>query len=365
MSSTRRPVRFARKSSTGSVRSPPLPPERTVAPRAISAAWRSPRGASAEASAQRFPPTVACARTSRSARCRAAVASGSSPSSSAETGVAAPIVTVPPFLVIPSRPARARRSARFGRSRPAITSGITIVPPPTTVTPVPSPNAASASSGEVGTTTSTSARATASDSPVVAVRVSNTRHAPQVSYPSGHRQASSEGGTMAVVATAEERRDALVGRLFEATLGAFDLMGVYLGDRLGLYRTLSDHGPCTSSELAEAAGIHERYAREWLEQQAMGEILGVENPEAEAGDRRYHLLEGHDEALLDETSLNFVAPMAQLLLACTRPIDALLEAFRTGAGVPYADYGADLHEGQARFTRPMFDNLLTQEWIPA
>jgi len=88
---------------------------------------------------------------------------------------------------------------------------------------------------------------------------------------------------MAVVATAEERRDALVGRLFEATLGAFDLMGVYLGDRLGLYRTLSDHGPCTSSELAEAAGIHERYAREWLEQQAVAGVLDVDaavDPEA-------------------------------------------------------------------------------------
>ena len=170
---------------------------------------------------------------------------------------------------------------------------------------------------------------------------------------------------MTSAATAEGRRDALVGRLFDATLGAFDLLTVYLGDRLGLYAALAERGECTSRQLAEAAGIHERYAREWLEQQALSGILGVENPEADEGERRYHLPEGHDEALLAETSLNFVAPMAQSFVACTRPIDALQEAFRTGGGVPYADYGADLHEGQARFTRPMFENLLAAEWLPA
>ena len=31
-----------------------------------------------------------------------------------------------------------------------------------------------------------------------------------------------------------EQRDALVGRLFEATIGALDVFSVYLGDRLGL-----------------------------------------------------------------------------------------------------------------------------------
>jgi 2-polyprenyl-3-methyl-5-hydroxy-6-metoxy-1,4-benzoquinol methylase len=169
---------------------------------------------------------------------------------------------------------------------------------------------------------------------------------------------------MSETVTAEGQRDALVERLFEATLGAFDLLTVYLGDRLGLYAAVAEHGPCTSSELAAAAGIHERYAREWLEQQAMSGILSAENPEADDAERRYRLPPGHDEALLAETSLNYIAPMAQAVVACTRPIDALLEAFRSGGGVPYADYGADLHEGQARFTRPMFDNLLTQEWLP-
>jgi SAM-dependent methyltransferase len=165
--------------------------------------------------------------------------------------------------------------------------------------------------------------------------------------------------------SAEARRDALIGRLFGSAVGAFDLFGVYLGDRLGLYRALADRGPLTSTELAEAAGVHERYAREWLEQQASTEILDVDDPAAGALGRRYSLPVGYDEALLDERSLNYIAPLGRALVACVRPVDALLEAFRTGGGVPYADYGEDLHEGQARFTRPLFENLLGSEWLPA
>jgi len=163
------------------------------------------------------------------------------------------------------------------------------------------------------------------------------------------------------VAAAEpsERRDALVERLFEATLGAMDVLSVYLGVRLGLYSALADRGTSSSEELASATGLNERYVREWLEQQATTGILDVHD------ERRYTLPPGHDEALLDETSLNYVAPFGKLLVACVRPIDALLVAYRTGDGVPYADYGADLHEGQAEFTRPIFEHLLGSEWLPA
>ena len=169
---------------------------------------------------------------------------------------------------------------------------------------------------------------------------------------------------MATVA-AEERRDALVGRLFEGALGAVDLLGIYIGDKLGLYSRLAQHGAANAAELAGLAGIHERYAREWLEHQALSGILEVDDADTTDEERRYSLPEGHDEVLLDESSLNFFTPMAQLLVACVRPIDALLQAFRTGGGVPYADHGADLHEGQARFSRTMFDNLLASEWLPA
>jgi len=167
---------------------------------------------------------------------------------------------------------------------------------------------------------------------------------------------------MASAPAAVERRDALAERLFLNAVGAFDLFAVYLGDRLGLYRALADNGAMTSAELAEAAGIHERYAREWLEHQAASELLDVEG---DADERRFSLPAGHDEVLLDETSLNYGAPLARAVLASIRPVDALVEAFRNGGGVTYAAYGDDLHESQAAFTRPLFENQLGKEWLPS
>ena len=80
---------------------------------------------------------------------------------------------------------------------------------------------------------------------------------------------------------ATEERDlsaeALAGRLFEAGVAAFDLLSVVIGDRLGLYASLARDGSATPGELATRAGIAERYAREWLEQQAATGILLVDD----------------------------------------------------------------------------------------
>src|SRR5439155_4084132 len=113
---------------------------------------------------------------------------------------------------------------------------------------------------------------------------------------------------MATTTEETTRRDALVGRLFMNAVGAFDLFSVYLGDVFGLYRVLTEKGPLTSAELADAAGIHERYAREWLEHQAASDLLELE---PNGSERRFRLPEGHEEALLDTSSLNYIAPLAQ------------------------------------------------------
>jgi 2-polyprenyl-3-methyl-5-hydroxy-6-metoxy-1,4-benzoquinol methylase len=166
------------------------------------------------------------------------------------------------------------------------------------------------------------------------------------------------------VADSGERRDALVERLFTNAIGAFDLFSVYLGDRLGMYRALADGGPMTAAELAAAAGVNERYVREWLEQQAASDLLDVV-ADGDGAARRFRLPDGHAEPLLDVSSLNYIAPMARAVLASVRPIDELVAAFRSGDGVPFAAYGDDLHESQAAFTRPLFENLLAKEWLPS
>src|SRR5215204_1156238 len=98
---------------------------------------------------------------------------------------------------------------------------------------------------------------------------------------------------MTTATSADARRDELVERLFGNALGAMDLLCVYLGDRLGLYRALADAGASTSAELASAAGVNGRYAREWLEQQARAGILEAQDPSASDADRRYALPAGH------------------------------------------------------------------------
>ena len=82
--------------------------------------------------------------------------------------------------------------------------------------------------------------------------------------------------------TAQQRRDEFAEGLFEKIIGAMEVASVYLGDRLGLYRALADGAPTTPSELAERTGTHERYAREWLEQQAVAGILAVEGSGTES-----------------------------------------------------------------------------------
>jgi 2-polyprenyl-3-methyl-5-hydroxy-6-metoxy-1,4-benzoquinol methylase len=163
----------------------------------------------------------------------------------------------------------------------------------------------------------------------------------------------------------QETPDALVARIFEASLGMLEVMAVYLGDRLGLYGALRDGGPATAPELASRAGIEARYAREWLEQQAVTGILAVDEVAAAPDERRYTLSEAYVDPLLNPDSPYSIAPLARSLIASARVMPQLLEAYRTGGGVEWSDYGADMIESQGDFNRPWLVNSFGSEVLPA
>ncbi len=163
----------------------------------------------------------------------------------------------------------------------------------------------------------------------------------------------------------EQERDRFVERVLQSTAGTFDIFSIYIGERLGLYRALAGSDALTSAALAARTGTNERYVREWLEQQTVTGILRVKDPDAQADARRFCLPAAYAEVLTQRDSLSYMAGFARLLVGAVRPVDAVLEAFRTGGGVPFSAYGADLREGQADTNRPAFLQQLGAEWLPA
>jgi 2-polyprenyl-3-methyl-5-hydroxy-6-metoxy-1,4-benzoquinol methylase len=163
----------------------------------------------------------------------------------------------------------------------------------------------------------------------------------------------------------DRQRDELVERLFTASLGMAEVLTVYLGDSLGLYRALERAGSMTARELAQGTGIFERYAREWLEQQAAAGILATEDVTADAHERRYHLPPGHVEPLLDLDSPYSMAPLCKSFVAVSGALPELLSAFRSGAGVAWSSYGRDMVEAQGDFNRPWLVGSLGTEYLPS
>jgi SAM-dependent methyltransferase len=164
------------------------------------------------------------------------------------------------------------------------------------------------------------------------------------------------------VQSPEEVAAELAERIFETGLGAFELVTITLGDRLGLYRALADRGPTTVSELAATVGTDPRYTREWCEQQAVAGLLDVDDAAGDIEERRFDLLPGSEAVFLDPQSPAYVMPLGGFLEAVCRVLPALEVAFRSGAGVPYADYA--VQHAQAAFNRPAFSGQLVQEWLP-
>jgi SAM-dependent methyltransferase len=155
--------------------------------------------------------------------------------------------------------------------------------------------------------------------------------------------------------------EALAGQIFGNGVGAAELCTAYLGIHLGFYKSLAD-SPATAAALAGRTGCDERYVREWLTAQAIAGLLTVAGPDPASAE--FALADGTFEVLVDETSPAYLGGMADLVAAAGRVLPQLADAYRTGAGVPYAAYGPDGVSAQSALNRPAFVNSLVAEWLP-
>ena len=67
---------------------------------------------------------------------------------------------------------------------------------------------------------------------------------------------------------------------------------------------------------------------------------------------------------MDRDDPSYMAAFARMMAGLVRPLPRVLEAFRTGEGIPYADYDADFLEGQGDMNRVQFIHALASEWMP-
>ena len=158
-------------------------------------------------------------------------------------------------------------------------------------------------------------------------------------------------------------RDAFAEQMLGSMLGFFAILSINLGERLGLYRALAEGGALTSDELTERTNIAERYAREWLEQQTTSGIVRADLSDPAAP--RFSLPVGHAEVLMDHDSLSYMGASARQLMSLPGVFELVVEACRTGGGVPYEAYGLDSVEGQGATNRPLLLTTLPDEWLPA
>jgi SAM-dependent methyltransferase len=158
----------------------------------------------------------------------------------------------------------------------------------------------------------------------------------------------------------QEKMDAFLGKVVGDFGAALSSSLVYIGQKLGLYKALAEAGPLTPAELAQRTETVERYAREWLINQAASGYV-----EYDATSGKYSVSPEQAVALADEESPFFVGGGFYVIKAMLRAEPRITEAFRKGGGILWGEHDPDLFVGTERFFRPGYAAHLVAEWIPA
>lgn len=114
--------------------------------------------------------------------------------------------------------------------------------------------------------------------------------------------------------------------------GALSIM-VSIGHRTGLFDVMSELPPSTSREIAQAAGLSERYVREWLGAMLTGFVVEY-NPDT----KKYHLPQEHASFLTRKAAADNIGVFAQYIPLLGTVEDKVIDCFKNGGGVSYSEY---------------------------
>jgi 2-polyprenyl-3-methyl-5-hydroxy-6-metoxy-1,4-benzoquinol methylase len=133
---------------------------------------------------------------------------------------------------------------------------------------------------------------------------------------------------------------------------------ISIGHRTGLFDTLAKLPPCNSQTIAEAAGLNERYVREWLATMVTAGFMTYQ-PEAMA----YSLPTAHAAWLTRDVKPNNLAVYAQYVAVLGRVEDDIVDCFYSGGGVPYERFKR-FHEVMAEDSEQTVVSALFEHILP-
>jgi len=116
-----------------------------------------------------------------------------------------------------------------------------------------------------------------------------------------------------------------------------------IGHRTGLFDKMASMPPSTSQQIADAAGLNDRYVREWLGAMVTGKFV-----EYDPATKTYRLPPEHAASITRAAGPNNLAAMIQFMALMGNVEDRIVDCFRNGGGVPYSAY-------------PKFQQIMSEE----
>ncbi len=156
----------------------------------------------------------------------------------------------------------------------------------------------------------------------------------------------------------ENKAEAFMLQMLGTINGAMLTLMTSIAHRAGLFDVMATLPPSTSEEIANAAGLNERYVREWLAAMTAGRIV-----EFNAVGRTYSLPPEHAASLTRAAGPGNLATLAQFVPLFGNVEDDLLESFRNGGGVAYARYGR-FQQLMAEESAKVVDSTLLDVTLP-